>query len=108
LYEKILSRQRKPSTWTLKPEFPCPLVSSRPLTRTTKQHALRPKSAFTRRFNSPSLNTSQPDGRVNTLLSRNTPTQLLLAANTALKKRSVSRVRKNVTAVPVPASLNAS
>lgn len=75
LYEKILSRQRKPPSWILKLESPCLLASSRPLTRTTKQAALnlKLKPQPTRRFKSPSLNTSQPDGRVNSLLPPKVP-----------------------------------
>lgn len=89
LYEKILSRQQKSSTWTLRLASPFPSASfPRPTGTTTPRLS---KLRLSRSSKSISPRSSLPDGKVNTL-----------QANTATpKKRSVSRVKRNVAAVPV-------
>ena len=101
LYEKILSRFQKSPTWTLRLASPSLSASSHrhiatAITRHRRQPPPKPKRL---RSNSPKSN--QPDGKVNTLLTL-PPLNFLLAESTATaKKRSISHVKKNVTAVPV-------
>lgn len=97
LYEKILSCQLKSSTWTLRPASPSPSASSPRPTRTAKPKP-RQRSRLPR--SSRSTSPRKPDGKVNTLLL-SPPRSLLVASTATPKKRSVLRVKKNVTAVPV-------
>lgn len=102
LYEKLLSRHQKSQIWTLRLASPFPLASShRHIGNPNPIPRPLPKQKPTKRLRS-NPNSPKPDGKVNTLLSLSPPNRFLLAESNALaKKRSVLRVKKNVTAVPV-------
>lgn len=102
LYEKLLSRHQKSQIWTLRLASPFPSASShRHIGNPNPIPRPLPKQKPTKRLRS-SPNSPKPDGKVNTLLSLSPPNRFLLAESNALaKKRSVLRVKKNVTAVPV-------
>ena len=103
MYEKLLSRQQKSQIWTLRHASPSLSASShRHIGNPSPIHRPLPRPKPTKRLRS-SPNSPKPDGKVNTLLSLSPPNRLLLLAqrNTLAKKRSVLRVKKNITTVPV-------
>lgn len=97
--EKILSRHQKSPTWTLRLASPSLSASSHQHIGTAIPRLRLRQLLSQQRPNSP--NSNQPDGKVNTLLSLPPLNFLLAESNATAKKRSISHVKKNVTAVPV-------
>lgn len=106
LYEKILSRQQKSPIWTLRPASPSPSASSHRHIGTAKRRP--PPSRLTRRSTSSFPPSSQPDGKVNTLLTPPTSISHTVVRTATAKKRSASHVKKSVTAVPVSSTSSTS